>query len=309
MPVGTVAQLLGWRGPLVQPLLLPSVLPAVFPLRMMRSGGIACDECNEWCHGSQTCTGFPSVFVKEVLKHQGKGVKYVCTRCRLASPVNSSSPANPDLQLLREFLSQMFNTIAGLSNSVKSIDLRISETQRDSVVSGGEGRTDRSDVRTIIREKVRVLSEREKRQDSIIIRSLPFGENFQEKFNPIASFLLPERSDPITLVDIVPVSPSLVRAKIPNSNLKQESLSRSNKLFNSQYAQVFISRDFRERNCRERGLPVILTLVLWQFKKPDQVVVLLRLLCPLSLTPLSVLVLLAPQKTIIRPLQFQTYCC
>ena len=225
-----------------------------FPVKDDEESGIACDECNEWCHGSQTCTGLPSDFVKEILKHQGKGEKYVCTRCRLSPPANSSSPANPDLQSLRDCLTQMFNTIAGLSNTVKSIDLRISDTPRDSVVSGGVGGTDRSDVRTIIREEVRELNEREKRKDSIIIRGLPFGEDYQAKFNPIASYLLPERSDPVTLVDVVSISPSLVGAKIPNSNLKQELLSRSNKLYKSQYAQVFISRDltFNQREDLKR---------------------------------------------------------
>ncbi|MPC72988.1 hypothetical protein E2C01_067304 [Portunus trituberculatus] len=40
-----------------------------FPVLDDDEGGIACDECQQWCHGSQVCTGLPSDFVKEVLKH------------------------------------------------------------------------------------------------------------------------------------------------------------------------------------------------------------------------------------------------
>lgn len=148
-----------------------------FPVKDDEEGGIACDECGQWCHGSQVCTGLPSDFVKQVLQHQGKGVKFVCTRCRLLPPAASGSGKENQGELgsLRECMTQMFNTIAGLSNSVRSIDLRFNNMVNDGVFSRDSGRVVGPDIRTIIKEEVRELSEREKRKDSIIIKGLAFG--------------------------------------------------------------------------------------------------------------------------------------
>lgn len=79
MPGGGVAQLLGGRGPRAATAAPFLCVTCRFIVKDDEEGGIGCDECNEWCHGSQTCTVLPSDFVKEVLKHQGKRVKYVCT--------------------------------------------------------------------------------------------------------------------------------------------------------------------------------------------------------------------------------------
>lgn len=67
-----------------------------FPVLNNEEGGIACDECDHWCHGSQVCSGLPNDFVKEMLKHQGKGVKYVCTKCRLITPTATKKSGKMD---------------------------------------------------------------------------------------------------------------------------------------------------------------------------------------------------------------------
>lgn len=57
-----------------------------FPVLDNAEGGTACNECDQWCHSSQVCVGLPSDFIMEVLKHQGRGIKHVCTKCRLLPP-------------------------------------------------------------------------------------------------------------------------------------------------------------------------------------------------------------------------------
>lgn len=214
-----------------------------FPVLDNEEGGIACDECKQWCHGSQVCTGLPKDFVKEVLKHQGKGVKYVCTKCRLQTPAATKGGTMDQAELvsLRDCMNQMFNTIAGLSNMVRTIDMRLSDKSNDNFPSAGI--VDESTVRALIREETRELQERDKRKNSIIIRGLLYGEDFQDRFNTIVSFLYPGSSAPITLKDVVPISPSLVRAKISSLGVKQDLLSRSSKLSKSPFSNVYISRD------------------------------------------------------------------
>lgn len=217
-----------------------------FPVLNNDEGGIECDECEQWCHGSQVCTGLPEDFVKQVLRHQGKGVKYVCTKCRLHTPSGTAKGGKldqADLASMRECMTQMFNTIAGLSNMVRTIDARISGNSLNVNANGNELTTDDTTVRTMIREEVREMHERDKRKNSIIVRGLQYGDDFQNKFDGIVSFLIPDSTNRITLTDVVPISPSLVRAKISNMNARLHLLSKTNKLRNSQFSNIFISRD------------------------------------------------------------------
>lgn len=99
------------------------------------------------------------------------------------------------------------------------------------------------------------LQEREKKKNSIMIRELQYGEDFQDKFSSVVSFypLCPDRTAPVTLTDVVPISSLLVRAKIPNLNVSQELLSRSNKLSRSHLYNIYISRDLTYVQREELG--------------------------------------------------------
>ena len=232
-----------------------------FPVFSDDVGGIACDDCNQWCHGSQLCTGLPTDFVKEVLKHQGKGIKYSCTKCRLTSvpTVNNDSAGVQDLNAsvisLKDCMSQMFNTITSLCVTVKSLEEKVS----GNVILSNAG-SNNQDVKSAIREEVRELTEREKRKESIIVRGISYTDDFQQRFNSVVSFLWPERTEQITLVDVVPINNALTRAKIKNINVKNELLSRSKNLHGSQFSNIYISRDltFLQRQelraKRSRGL-------------------------------------------------------
>lgn len=89
-----------------------------FPVLNNEEGGIAYDECEHWCHGTKVSTGLRNDFIKQVLKHQDKEVKYVCTKCRLQTPTvaRRGKTDQAELMSLKEYMTQMFNTIAGLKN-------------------------------------------------------------------------------------------------------------------------------------------------------------------------------------------------
>ena len=85
----------------------------------------------------------------------------MCTKCRLLTPATMNGKTDQaELVSLRECMTQMFNTIAGLTNLVTSIHSRISDKSKDGIHAKEGGITGDSTVWTLIREEVRELHER-----------------------------------------------------------------------------------------------------------------------------------------------------
>ena len=82
-------------------------------------------------------------------------------------------------------------------------------------------------MRLEIQKELNEFKEREKRKDCIIIRGLEYSDDFQREFKEI-SLLLTKKT--ISLTNIVPIRPNLVRATIQTAGDKFELLKNSSKL-------------------------------------------------------------------------------
>ena len=49
---------------------------------------IGCDECEVWVHGTEMCSGLPSHLIDAILSYGGKGIKFICMKCRLNTPAS-----------------------------------------------------------------------------------------------------------------------------------------------------------------------------------------------------------------------------
>ena len=78
-----------------------------------------------------------------------------------------------------------------------------------------------TEIKSIVREHILELRERDKRVDFIVVRGVEFNENFQQSFNEITNHIL-QRNVPLT--DITPIRPSLVRARLSDRKVKSHCL-------------------------------------------------------------------------------------
>ena len=106
-----------------------------------------------------------------------------------------------------------------------------------------------NDSRTIIREELVELREREKRKDSVVVRGLDFVNeiDFQNSFDQLSTSLI---NKSIHLSDITQLNTRFVRARIANKEDRSLLLSSTGRLKNSRlFSSVFVSRDltFRQR--------------------------------------------------------------
>ena len=42
---------------------------------------VACDLCHRWFHGTGACTGLSDILLKEIMKSDGRSIRYCCPSC------------------------------------------------------------------------------------------------------------------------------------------------------------------------------------------------------------------------------------
>ena len=220
-------------------------------------GGIFCDRCKFWCHGTPSCTKLPKDFIKVFMKldsEANRGLAFYCSRCRNlddAPNVNNLSSTGELHQAflnISESIKDLVRDVAGIkadhNNSIAALsdEIRSLRSELSRVTSRSHLDRDDPGVRDLVREEIREMNEREKRKSSIIIRGIAFCDNFSAEFNSIVSSIWPS-SELINLRNVYPIKPNLVRAVIDSDNIRRELLSRCKNLKNSPHSGVFISRD------------------------------------------------------------------
>lgn len=232
---------------------------------------IGCDECQTWVHDSEMCSGLPQDVIDAIARHNGEGIKFVCTKCRInCSTPRQSSPSGRTTPQVVELMAQLFQQLKGLCSSVQYL-LHISKTkpldppagarQENTEPVPGANPCVRSaptpvpvttqtsntpdSYRQIVREELRELEEQRKRRNSLVIRGLEAGncEEAIQKFGMVSEYLIGHR---VTLTDVVKIhgEPDLFRGKINNDEVRKSVLDIAKQLKNSeQFCSVFIRRD------------------------------------------------------------------
>lgn len=181
-----------------------------------------------------------------------------------------------------QLVSQLFQTVKGLCSEVakltQKINLVFPQGQQTSQTSGGpsgpsEGGRSYSEVasgppvptqvqsgttqpsqmqasqsdsqyRTLVRQEVREIQEREKRRSSLVIRGLSSTTAAQvvSEFGDITSTMMGSR---VTLTDVVkiPNNSELWRAKLMDADQRKFVLDNAKRLKGSQYDHIYVRRD------------------------------------------------------------------
>ena len=211
---------------------------------------IACDSCNQWCHGTEACTGLPTIVVDQIIHGDGKRIRFICHKCE-SSDSPSSSGNTDQVNTLMDTVNKLFQTVADLTSQVTTLTAEVRELRSSLATNTGGAQSappcSPAQMQVWVREEMKELHEREKRKDSIIIRGIP-APDIVPKFSYIVKFLCP-KINCITLTDIVTLKPHLVRCKIVNQQHRSDLLSQCKKLAGSQFSAIYITRDltFKQR--------------------------------------------------------------
>ena len=246
---------------------------------MVGDDGIGCDRCSAWFHPTEICSGLPQEAISLISVHQAdNSVLFVCTGCRInpgtgawaTKPSRRRGSDKADEQEM--MIKQLYLTVKGLCASVASLTSKFdalmsakgssevqtssmpSQLRRGSLTQHGTLPATRtasehhsqqpSQYRSVIRQEIKEIREREKRKDSIIVRGLTSSTlgDAVEEFGEITSMLIGSR---VVLSDVVriPDHPELIRAKITDEDKRKQILEKAKTLKGSRYDGVFIRRD------------------------------------------------------------------
>lgn len=239
---------------------------------------IGCDECETWVHDSEMCSGLPQDMIDAIARHNGEGIKFVCTKCRIESsstrPTSPSAQANPQVV---DLVAQLFQQLRGLCSSVQYLlELSKSSPPTSSSLLGVANpeltngaasachppqaaqmtapaaayypppQTHSSDsYRQIVREELKELDEQRKRRNSLVVRGLASGnaEAAARRFEDVSEYLTGHK---VKLTDVVKIQgeSDLYRGKINDDEARKSLLDKAKRLKDSdQFQGVFIRRD------------------------------------------------------------------
>lgn len=239
---------------------------------------IGCDECETWVHDSEMCSGLPQDMIDAIARHNGEGIKFVCTKCRIKSSSTrpSSQSGRSDSQVV-ELVAQLFQQLRGLCGSVQYL-LELSKSRpsvpldpprvvnpelanttanihlspqaapgnTSLVAPMVSPHTQTSDsYRQIVREELRELDEQRKRRNSLVVRGLAASnaEEAAHRFEVISEYLTGRK---VGLTDVVKIQgeSDLFRGKINDDEVRKSVLDKAKQLKNSeQFHTIFIRRD------------------------------------------------------------------
>ena len=191
----------------------------------------------------------------------------------------TSSKTEDDSQI--QLINQLFQTVRGLCSEVANLSQKISSALNNSQDMATSGRSEpltapsysevasspqplarahpappssqtaqlqtahgENQYRTMVRQEVREIQEREKRRHSIVIRGLSSSTSagIVSEFSDMTTTMMGSQ---ITLTEVVkiPNNPGLWRAKILNPENRKLVLDRAKHLKGSQFDHVFVRRD------------------------------------------------------------------
>lgn len=246
--------------------------------------GIGCDRCSEWFHPSEMCMGLSKNSIHLIVESEDSAaLLYLCTACRLKPGTgrwtrSQQRNSNKKDEIKDQLVLQLFQTVKGLCSEVAELTKKI-----NSVFSQGQQTSQNQDegcrsrsysevasvrlpqgqaqsgpaqpsqmqtsqsenqYRTLVRQEVREIQEREKRRNSLVIRGLTATTAAQvvSEFGDITSTMMGTR---VTLSNVVkiPNNSGLWRAKLIDPDERKFVLERTKRLKGSQYDHIYIRKD------------------------------------------------------------------
>ena len=218
---------------------------------------IGCDACETWVHGTEMCSGLPQDVLTAILNYDGSGIKFICTKCRLEKPQSKTSASSGADKEIRETLQQLFQQFRGMCTVISELSSQVK------ALAQGNSKTSQPDIpatqhttpvpspapapvpdRTLIREELREMREREKRRQSIIIKGLTAAGPREAgcKFDQLTESQFGMKIDLAEIMQI-PGHSTMFRAKIISDEQRKLILENAKKLKGSIYSSVYISRD------------------------------------------------------------------
>ena len=212
---------------------------------------IGCDKCENWVHSSEMCSGLPQKVIEAITEYDGRGINFVCTKCRIRR--ESSCTGNPQ-PLMIELMDQLFQQLRGLCNTVQGLieQVQTLSTKPSPQPSPPTLVTDHpltsslppDGYKTAIRQEIKEMNEINKRRNSIIIKGLAADspQDLSQKFSLLTQEVM---GTPVTISDICPIRShaNIFRAKILNDDVWKQVLDKSKMLRDTVYNTVYISRD------------------------------------------------------------------
>ena len=209
---------------------------------------IGCDVCDRWVHATEMCSGLPQRVIDTIMNYDGRGINFVCTKCRILKESSASNNAQPlMLELVQQIFQQMkglCNTVQNLMDQVKTLSTKPSPPTPAPLSLPPPPQPTKEDHILSIRKEIQEMNEREKRRSSVIVKGLGANSprDFSQKFSQLTQDVM-SLSTSLTDAKQIPGHPNMFRVKIPDEVARKQILEKSKSLRDSNYSGVFISRD------------------------------------------------------------------
>ena len=231
---------------------------------------IGCDECEVWVHSTEMCSGLPEDLIHAILNYGGEGIRFICMTCRLkpsppAQAEGSASTAGTgqDQVHLIGTIQQLFQQFRGMCSMIADLSdqfKHLTEAMKSPPVQSADQASmpgpapgpqppisnppEQPALRDVIAEEVREMREREKRKQSIIIKSQS-TKSTAEVVNMFKELSSSKFGCEITLTEVSPIKDhtGMFRAKITSDEQRKRALDGARTLKGTRYDTVYISRD------------------------------------------------------------------
>ena len=82
---------------------------------------ISCDSCERWVHDTEMCSGLPQKLIDAIAEHDGAGISFYCTLCRITRQKASFSSSSQSQGPMIELIMQLFQQIQGVCASLQAL--------------------------------------------------------------------------------------------------------------------------------------------------------------------------------------------
>ena len=89
---------------------------------------IGCDSCERWVHDTEMCSGLPQKLINAIAEHDGAGISFYCTLCRITRQKASSSSSSQSQGPMIELIMQLFQQIQGNVANLRKLGGNVSLT-------------------------------------------------------------------------------------------------------------------------------------------------------------------------------------
>ena len=222
---------------------------------------IGCDDCDQWMHGTEMCTGLPQDLITAILKHNVAGISFSCMKCRVGEvSTRGNSPSGRTDAHLAETVNQLFTQVKGMCSIIKELTSQVKALSSKPPQSEAPNHDAApvpvpahpaappplppQDFRTLVREEVKEQKEREKRRDFLVVRGLPASStsDFGTKFAQLTGDLMGTRVE-VSEVMAIPGQSNYFRVKVMDENIRKQLLDKAKHLKGSIHQNVYVSRD------------------------------------------------------------------